>query len=72
MSDFTFYRLKYERPDYDRIEEECNKMAEEFKNAKSYSNIKAALERGERLMMCRLELLWMNSSILCMKSGFDT
>lgn len=49
MSDFTFSQLKYERPDYDMLEAECKKMVEEIKNAKSYRDIKAVLERRERL-----------------------
>lgn len=49
MKDFTFAQLDYIRPDYDKLEEECKKMVEEIKNAKSYSDIKAVLERRERL-----------------------
>lgn len=49
MSDFTFSQLKYERPDYDKLEEECKKMVEQIKNAKSYSDIKAVIDKREQL-----------------------
>lgn len=47
--DFTFSELKYERPDYDRFETECRKIAEDIRNAKSYGDVREALERRERL-----------------------
>lgn len=50
MSDFKFSQLIYERPDYDMIEAESEKMVEEIKNAKSYSDIKAVLERRDKLL----------------------
>ncbi len=49
MKDFTFSKLEYVRPDYDRIEEECKKMVEDIKNAKSYSDIKEVIDRREKL-----------------------
>lgn len=49
MRDFTFPQLKYVRPDYDKLEAECKRMVEEIKNAKDYSDIKAVLDRRDRL-----------------------
>ncbi len=49
MKEFTFSTLEYIRPDFDLFENECIKMAEEIKNAVKYEEIKAILNRREKL-----------------------
>jgi M3 family oligoendopeptidase len=49
MKEFTFSTLEYVRPDFDRLENESIKMAEEIKNAGNYEEIKAILKRREEL-----------------------
>lgn len=50
MSEFTFSQLEYVRPDYDKLEEEFKGLVEEIHNAKVYGDIKAVIERRDKLV----------------------
>lgn len=49
MKDFTFSTLEYVRPDFELLEKESIKMAEEIRQADKYEQIKDVLERREKL-----------------------
>lgn len=49
MKKFTFPTLEYIRPDFERLEKESVKMVEDIKNAGGYGEIKAILERREKM-----------------------
>jgi M3 family oligoendopeptidase len=49
MKDFTFSTLEYVRPDFELLEKESIKMAEEIRQADNYEKIKEILERRENL-----------------------
>lgn len=49
MAEFTFSQLQYVRPDFDQLEKECKIMVEEIKKAGSFSDIKAVIEKRDKL-----------------------
>jgi M3 family oligoendopeptidase len=48
MDKFTFAGLEYVRPDFDRLEKECARMAESIKNAESFEEIRELLILREK------------------------
>jgi len=50
MKNFTFSKLKYVRPDFAKLKEECLSMVQEIKNADDYSVIQGVLKRRDQLM----------------------
>lgn len=47
MDNFTFSTIQYERPDFDRYEEQLKSVIEQIKNANNYSEIQTILEQVE-------------------------
>lgn len=49
MEKFTFSTLEYERPDFDKLEAEYQKLIHQVKEAKSYKDVQDAIKKDEEL-----------------------
>lgn len=49
MDKFTFSALQYERPDFDKFEQELNLLTEQVKGAASYAEVQNALQKLEEI-----------------------
>jgi len=68
MDNFTFSQLEYVRPDYDKLEAECKKMVEEINSAASFDDIKAVIEKRDKLVSSLATM----STIAFVRNTLDT